>query len=68
MKRKLIYSALFLFVLSVSACSNNGNTTSEESSIVDTKGFNELLNKLKNEENEENKYYEKNKYKIILIY
>ena len=31
--------------------------------LNDTKGFNELLNKLKNEENEENKYYEKNKYK-----
>lgn len=42
MKRKAIYSALFLFVLSVSACSNNGNTTSEESSIVDTRGFNDI--------------------------
>ena len=42
MKRKLIYSALFLFALSLSACSNNGNTTSEESSIVDTKGFNDI--------------------------
>ena len=42
MKKKTIYSALFLFVLSVSACSNNGNATSEESSIVDTKGFNDI--------------------------
>jgi len=42
MKKKTIYSALFLFVLSVSACSNNGSTTSEESSIVDTKGFNDI--------------------------
>ena len=31
--------------------------------LNDTKGFNELLNKLKNQENEENKYYEKNKFK-----
>ena len=31
--------------------------------LNDTKGFNDLLNKLKNEENEENKNYEKNKYK-----
>jgi len=31
--------------------------------LNDTKGFNEFLNQLKKEENEDNKYYEKNKYK-----
>ena len=31
--------------------------------LNDTKGFNELLNQLKKEESEENKNYEKNKYK-----
>ena len=31
--------------------------------LNDTKGFNELLNQLKKEENEENKNYEKNKHK-----
>ena len=31
--------------------------------LNDTKGFNDLLNQLKKEENEENKNYEKNKYK-----
>ena len=31
--------------------------------LNDTKGFNELLNQLKKEENEENKNYEKNKFK-----
>ena len=31
--------------------------------LNDTKGFNDFLNQLKKEENEDNKYYEKNKYK-----
>ena len=40
MKRKLIYSALFLFALSVCGCTNGSNP--EESSILDTKGFNDI--------------------------
>ena len=53
--------------------SNNNNNNNEKKKdnddnmfskvLNDTKGFNELLNQLKKEENEENKNYEKNKYK-----
>ena len=42
MKKKTIYSALFLFVLSVTACSPSGNGINEVPPELDTKGFNDI--------------------------
>ncbi|MCR5692463.1 MAG: hypothetical protein K6G74_00595, partial [Bacilli bacterium] len=42
MKKKLLTSALFLFVLSVTACSPSGNGSHEVPPELDTKGFNDI--------------------------
>ena len=43
MKRKLIYSALFLFALSLSGCGQPvGDSSNEVPPSIDTKGFNDI--------------------------